>query len=86
MSPSENYSTIDRFLRRRDVEAMVALSYSRIYELIRMSAFPPPVRIGCASRWSQLEVQDWLASRRSDSSRLAPPAIAGKRALVQHDE
>lgn len=54
----------DKLLTRREVESRCGLSRSTIYRLMRISRFPLPRRIGVKSvRWSQCEIEEWIASR-----------------------
>ena len=54
----------DRLLRLAEVERLVGLSRATIYRLMRAGAFPEPRRVGPrAVRWSQLEIEEWAASR-----------------------
>lgn len=49
-----------RFLRRREVENLVGLKHSRLYELIRLGRFPTPVRISRgAVRWPESLIVEW---------------------------
>lgn len=69
LSPSGGDSGVllrDRLLRIKDVCALVGLSQSRIFELVAEGAFPRAVRIGGASRYSELEVQAWIAARKQE--------------------
>jgi prophage regulatory protein len=36
---------------------------SRIYQLIRESGFPPPIKVGKSSRWLTAEVDHWIAAQ-----------------------
>lgn len=36
---------------------------SRIYQLIRESGFPPPIKVGKSSRWLTAEVDQWIAAQ-----------------------
>ncbi len=51
----------ERLLKLRDVEALVALKRTAIYEMARAGRFPAPVKLSsrCA-RWKQSDVQRWL--------------------------
>lgn len=54
----------DRYLRREEVERLVGLGRSSLYRLMRQGAFPTPIRIGGrAVRWSERELEQWLAAR-----------------------
>jgi len=53
----------DRLLRLPDVMEIVALGRTQIYEMIKAGAFPSPCRpTEKASRWSENEVQAWVAN------------------------
>lgn len=52
----------DRLLRLADVIEIVALGRTQIYEMIKAGAFPAPYKpTEKASRWSENEVQAWVA-------------------------
>ena len=54
----------DELLTRRDVEKRCRIARTTIYRLMRVGQFPEPIRIGPrAVRWSQREIEAWLASR-----------------------
>ena len=60
----EREHTPDRLLRRPEVERRCQLGRSTIYRLMRLGQFPEPIKIGRrAVRWSEREVEDWMASR-----------------------
>ena len=64
----------DRLLKRHDVEKRCQISRSAIYRLMRTGQFPEPIRIGPrAVRWSESEIDAWLASR---------PRATGERSAV----
>ncbi|MEG3163806.1 AlpA family phage regulatory protein [Sphingomonas sp. PB2P19] len=53
----------DRFLRLSQVMELVAFKKSHIYAMVASGTFPAPLKPGgSASRWSQNDVLDWLAS------------------------
>ena len=55
---------IDRLLTRGEVEQRVGLSTSAIYKQMRDGRFPAPIRVGVrAVRWSESEVEAWIAAR-----------------------
>ena len=64
----------DRLLRREEVERRCQISRSTIYKLMRVGAFPEPLRIGPrAVRWSQHEIECWIAARpRATGDQPAP--------------
>ena len=54
----------NRLLRRKEVEALTALSRSSLYRKMREGTFPEPIRVGSrAVRWRERELADWLAGR-----------------------
>lgn len=58
-------TVVDRLLKIGDVSAQVGLGKSAIYEMITAGTFPVPIKIGCASRWSLLEVQQWISAMKA---------------------
>jgi prophage regulatory protein len=54
-------NTIDRLLRRRDVESIVGLSRSAIYDRMAEGTFPKPVSLNArAVRWRESDVLRWM--------------------------
>ena len=54
----------DRLLRRAAVEVRVGLARTSIYRKMGDGSFPRPIRVGAhAVRWSEAEIDQWLASR-----------------------
>jgi len=43
---------------------MTGLTKSSLYRLIAKGDFPKPIQIGAASRWSEIEVQAWIETKR----------------------
>ena len=65
-------STIDRMLRREEVQERTGLSRSAIYRLMREEDFPLPRRVGQrAVRWRESGLEAWLASRPLATGRKA---------------
>lgn len=63
----------DRMLTRRDVEVRVGLSGSTIYDAIKRGTFPRPVKVGVrAVRWSESEIEAWLADRQRGGGEPTP--------------
>ena len=57
-------SSIYRFALARSSIYRFALARSSIYRLLRSGAFPEPLRVGPrAVRWSESEIDAWLAER-----------------------
>lgn len=53
----------DRLIPLRDVMAMAGLKKTAIYTRIAAGRFPRPARLDGAVRWSEREVQQWIADR-----------------------
>lgn len=53
----------NRLLRLRDVADAVGVHPSHVFDLIKRHGFPTQIHIGKASRWSEQEVQAWIAQR-----------------------
>ena len=59
-------------LRLRDVIARVAISRTRVYELIARGEFPAPYKIGTKSaRWKASEIDAWIEALGAPSGREA---------------
>jgi len=53
-----------RLLRVREVSALVCLSKSTIYALIKRGAFPAPIKLAArTSAWSEEEILAWIDAR-----------------------
>ncbi|MDU4251942.1 helix-turn-helix transcriptional regulator [Pseudomonas sp.] len=63
---NEESGQVDRLLKITEVSVQIGLGKSAIYEMITAETFPAPIKIGCASRWSQLEVQNWIERRKAE--------------------
>lgn len=50
----------DRFMKIEDVEIMVGLKKSAIYDRIKAGSFPRQYLLGKASRWKESEVMAWM--------------------------
>ena len=53
-------SDIDRLIRLPEVENIVGLKRTQIYEMVKTHSFPAPVKLGRASRWSLRAVSAWM--------------------------
>ncbi len=54
----------EKYLRRPAVEALIGLSRTTIYEMMKRGEFPRPVRItGKAVAWPESAIAEWQASR-----------------------
>lgn len=58
----------DRFMRRPEVTAMLGVSDSTLYSMIRQRKFPPAVGVGdrCVA-WSRRAVTEWMARKVEQS-------------------
>lgn len=54
----------DNLLTIEAVMAAICLKRTKIYAMIASGDFPQPVKIGAASRWSEAEVNAWIAERK----------------------
>lgn len=65
----------DRLLPRDAVETRVGITTSTLYRMMRSGEFPEPLRIGSRCvRWSEHEVEQWIAARpraTGDGARIA---------------
>ena len=50
----------EKLLPLPEVELRSGFKSSFIYQLIKQGKFPPPVKIGNASRWRESEIQQWI--------------------------
>jgi prophage regulatory protein len=51
----------ERLLRRGEVERLVGLSRSTIYQKVAKGTFPAPVKIGShAVRWRESDLRRWM--------------------------
>lgn len=65
---------MDRLLTLQQVEGLVGLKRSTIYEAIRRDGFPAPVKItDRASRWRESELQEYIDGRPRDVGDLSRP-------------
>lgn len=55
----------DRLLKLDDVKRLTGLGRSSIYAYGARGLLPRPYRVGPgSSRWSEREIQDWIAERK----------------------
>ena len=53
-----------RILRRSEIETVIGLSRSSIYNMMAEGTFPKPMRLGRrAVGWLESDVTDWLSNR-----------------------
>jgi prophage regulatory protein len=63
--------TQERFLRQHAVLHLTALKRSHLYQLIRIGAFPGPIRIGKrAVAWPESAVNAWISERIANAKAL----------------
>lgn len=54
----------ERLLRRHEVEGLIGLKRSKLYQMIREGLFPAPVKLtDRAVAWRASEVSAWIKSR-----------------------
>lgn len=64
MSVMGRIEAADRLLNLHEVKAAVGLGKSMIYRKMREGSFPQSCKAGgCSTRWSEREVQDWIAEQ-----------------------
>lgn len=69
-TPIADLGTDERFLRIREVAAMVGLSHSQVYALAAEGTFPAALRLGPNySRWLASEVRAWMRARVAQAAR-----------------
>jgi len=50
-------------LRLAEVTKKVGLSRATVYRDIGQGTFPPPIKVGGASRWVGAEVDEWISAQ-----------------------
>jgi prophage regulatory protein len=58
-----------RILRLPQVQDVVGLRRSAIYDRIQNGAFPRPIKLGRASGWVAAEIEAWLSNQIEQSRR-----------------
>lgn len=56
---------LDRLIKIEEVMLQIGMGRTKLYDMIQLEEFPAPVKLGRYSRWSQLEVQDWIEAQKS---------------------
>jgi prophage regulatory protein len=70
-------ASIERFLRRPEVERVTGLGRSTIYDKMEKGEFPKPVPLsGGAVGWLESEIADWQAERIAARARANEPQAA----------
>lgn len=64
MSLHERIEAADRLLKLPEVIDRVGLGKTMIYRKMRAGSFPQACKLGgCSTRWSEREVQAWVAEQ-----------------------
>jgi prophage regulatory protein len=58
-------SPVDVLLQLPEVCHQAGFGKTAIYRMIKEGTFPEPIKLGPASRWSQLEVQEWIQKQKA---------------------
>lgn len=71
----EGVLTVQKLLRRKDVQSLTGLATSTMYEMIARGLFPKPINLSKrAVAWLESEVAQWqaerIAERDADTSKL----------------
>ncbi|WP_371369987.1 helix-turn-helix transcriptional regulator [Pseudomonas sp. QL9] len=61
----QNQPNIDTLIKLPEVCRQAGFGKSAIYDMITAGTFPEPIKLGFASRWSQLEVQAWIERQKA---------------------
>lgn len=65
-SPLEpNANAVDVLLKLPEVCHQAGFGKTAIYAMMKAGTFPEPIKLGPASRWSQLEVQEWIQKQKA---------------------
>lgn len=62
-------STPERLIRLEEVQQLVGLGKTMIYEMIATGRFPSPYKVSSAARWSQHEVFNWIEDIKGSQTR-----------------
>lgn len=64
-----------KLLDRREVERMVRMSRSSLYQAMAENGFPRPIRVGKRSvRWIEDEILEWMERRERGGPSPAEPS------------
>ena len=64
-SSMNNLTPNDTLISIKDVANRLSLSVRAVYRLIADDSFPPPVKVGGASRWYESDLSDYLNRLKS---------------------
>jgi prophage regulatory protein len=74
---NEHKRTLNRFLRRQEVEHVTGLGRSTIYDKMAAGEFPKPVPISSgAVGWLESEIAAWQEKRIAARDRVNEPQVA----------
>lgn len=59
-----NQKPLDRLIKLEEVISQVGMGKTKIYDMLQFEEFPPPVKLGRYSRWSQIEIQEWIEEQK----------------------
>lgn len=55
---------LDRLIKIEEVIGQVGMGKTKIYDMIQFEEFPAPIKLGRYSRWSQIEIQEWIEEQK----------------------
>ncbi|WP_033998020.1 helix-turn-helix transcriptional regulator [Pseudomonas paraeruginosa] len=58
--------TLDRLIKIEEVMHQIGMGRTKLYDMIQLEEFPAPIKLGRYSRWSQLEVQQWIEKKKNE--------------------
>jgi prophage regulatory protein len=64
-----------RLLRLSEVEQIINMKRSWVYDEVAHGRFPKPLKIGRASRWDSVAIDDYLADLAARQAADAKPSV-----------
>ena len=55
-----------KLLKTRDVLDELGIVYSTLWRWLRAGRFPAPIRLGSRMAWTRSDLDQWIASQRSE--------------------
>ncbi|WP_437881068.1 helix-turn-helix transcriptional regulator [Pseudomonas sp. LRF_L74] len=55
---------LDRLIKLDEVMQQIGVGKTKVYDMIQLEEFPAPIKLGRYSRWSLIEVQDWIEQQK----------------------
>lgn len=55
---------LDRLIKIEEVMQQIGIGRTKLYDMIQLEEFPAPIKLGRYSRWSEIEVQDWIEEQK----------------------